>query len=372
MDSPFPHFSRHCLCFSLTAILGFFVIVSLPHPVLSLCKRSPLIFSFGDSNSDTGGLVAGLGFPVNPPNGRTFFRRSTGRLSDGRLILDFLCQSLNASLLRPYLESLGPPFSNGANFAVVGSSTLPRSEPFALNIQVLQFLHFKSRNLQLSTSGLGNMINEEGFRSALYLIDIGQNDLADSFTKNLSYAQVVKRIPLVLAEIKNSIKVLYDQGGRKFWVHNTGPLGCLPQTLTFVHKNLKAVDRYGCISTYNDAARLFNEGLLHLCQDLRNEMKDATFVYVDIFAIKYDLIANSSNYGFSSPLMACCGYGGPPYNYNIQVPCGQPGHQVCSEGSRFVSWDGVHYTEAANSFVGSKILSLNYSTPRIRFDFFCH
>lgn len=51
------------------------------------------------------------------------------------------------------------------------------------------------------------MINEEGFRSALYVIDIGQNDLANSFTKNLSYAQVVKRIPLVLAEIKNSIKV---------------------------------------------------------------------------------------------------------------------------------------------------------------------
>lgn len=67
--------------------------------------------------------------------------------------------------------------------------------------------------------------------------------------------------------------------------------------LTLVHKNLKAIDRYGCISTYNDAARLFNEGLRHLCQDLRNEMKDATFVYVDIFAIKYDLIANSSNYG---------------------------------------------------------------------------
>lgn len=98
MASPFPHVSRHCLYFSLTAILGFFVILSLPHPVLSQCKKSPLIFSFGDSNSDTGGLVAGLGFPVNPPNGRTFFRRSSGRLSDGRLILDFLCKSVPLSL----------------------------------------------------------------------------------------------------------------------------------------------------------------------------------------------------------------------------------------------------------------------------------
>lgn len=51
------------------------------------------------------------------------------------------------------------------------------------------------------------MINEEGFRGALYLIDIGQNDLADSFTKNLSYAQVVKKIPTVIAEIENAVKV---------------------------------------------------------------------------------------------------------------------------------------------------------------------
>lgn len=30
---------------------------------------------------------------------------------------------------------------------------------------------------------------------------------------------------------------------------------------------------------------------------MRSELKDATVVYVDIYAIKYDLIANSSKYG---------------------------------------------------------------------------
>lgn len=39
------------------------------------------------------------------------------------------------------------------------------------------------------------------------MIDIGQNDLADSFSKNLTYAQVVKRIPSIITEIKNAIKV---------------------------------------------------------------------------------------------------------------------------------------------------------------------
>lgn len=56
------------------------------------CNKPAILFVFGDSNSDTGGLVSGLGFPVNLPNGRTFFHRSTGRLSDGRLVIDFLCK----------------------------------------------------------------------------------------------------------------------------------------------------------------------------------------------------------------------------------------------------------------------------------------
>ncbi|KAK6288507.1 hypothetical protein POUND7_000048 [Theobroma cacao] len=368
-------------CFSL--LFSTLLLASFPHAVASQCKNRPIIFNFGDSNSDTGGLASGLGFPINLPNGRSFFRRPTGRLSDGRLLIDFLCQSLNASYLSPYLDSLGgSKFTNGANFAVVGSSTLPKYVPFSLNIQVMQFLHFKARSLELvnagnvlvhcffsSIHGSRNLINEEGFRNALYIIDIGQNDIADSFDKNLSYVQVTKRIPSIITEIKNAVKTLYNQGGRKFWIHNTGPLGCLPQKLWLVQK--KDLDPHGCLSSYNSAALLFNEALRHLCQELRSELADSTIVYVDIYAIKYDLIANSSKYGFSSPLMACCGSGGPPYNYNIRVTCGQPGYQVCNEGSRFLNWDGIHYTEAANSIIASRVLSTAYSSPRTTFDFFC-
>lgn len=50
-------------------------------------------------------------------------------------------------------------------------------------------------------------MDDQGFRDALYMFDIGQNDLSDSFSKNLSYAQVVRKIPLFLAEIKFAIMV---------------------------------------------------------------------------------------------------------------------------------------------------------------------
>ena len=69
--------------------------------------------------------------------------------------------------------------------------------------------------------------------------------------------------------------------------------------------------------------------------------------------------------------MACCGYGGPPYNYNANVSCLDLGFRVCEDGAKFVSWDGVHYTDAANAVVAAKISSGEFSTPKLPFDYFC-
>lgn len=88
--SSFNRFSLSSTILVLLLISTF--LSSLPNSVTCECKNPPVIFNFGDSNSDTGGLVAGLGYSINLPNGRTFFRRSAGRLSDGRLIIDFLCK----------------------------------------------------------------------------------------------------------------------------------------------------------------------------------------------------------------------------------------------------------------------------------------
>ncbi|KAF9595100.1 hypothetical protein IFM89_037034 [Coptis chinensis] len=353
-------------------LVHLLVLILLVLPcVYSQCNKAPIIFNFGDSNSDTGGLVAGLGFTIKFPYGRTFFHRSTGRLSDGRLVIDFLCESLNSSYLSPYLDSLGSNFENGANFAIVGSSTLPKYLPFSLNIQAMQFLHFKARSVEVIKQDFKHLMDDQGFRDALYMFDIGQNDLSDAFSKNLSYAQVVRRIPLVLAEIRYAITTIYAQGGKNFWIHNTGPLGCLPQKLSIANKNDRLLDQHGCVVPYNDATKIFNRGLFALCEALRSKLKNVNIVYVDIYTIKYDLIANATKYGLENPLMACCGFGGPPYNYNINLKCGQGGNNICRVESRYISWDGVHYTEAANTIIASKILSTAYSTPQLKFNYFC-
>lgn len=55
--------------------------------------------------------------------------------------------------------------------------------------------------------GSKGLIDAEGFQKALYMIDIGQNDLAQLFSKNLSLTQITKKIPSITTEIKNAVKV---------------------------------------------------------------------------------------------------------------------------------------------------------------------
>ncbi|MQL81380.1 hypothetical protein Taro_013831, partial [Colocasia esculenta] len=320
------------------------------------CRRTPVIFNFGDSNSDTGGLQVGLGFIRGRPYGRLLPDGPIGRVSDGRLIIDFLCESVKASHLSPYLESLGADFTNGANFAVSGSATLPKTVPFSLFIQVLQFLRFRSRSLDLisqAKKGSEDLINEEGFRNALYTIDIGQNDLYLAFFANSSYSQVVDKIPLALAEIKGAVKAR--------------PLGCLPQAHTIYWNGSSPVDEFGCLKSFNTAAKEFNKGLSSLCDELRSELKDSSVVYTDMYAIKRGLIANYSKHNFEDPMKTCMACGCQACGDACQsCTC-----QTCSEGPLYISWDGVHYTEAANAILASEILSTKYSMPRVKFSKFC-
>lgn len=334
-----------------------------PAPARPSSSSSVIIFNFGDSNSDTGGMAAVNGMNLNLPEGRTFFRRPTGRLSDGRLVIDFICESLHTPYLSPYLKALGADFSNGVNFAIGGSTATPGGSPFSLDVQLHQWLYFRARSMEMMNLGQRPPIDREGFRKAIYTIDVGQNDI--SAYMHLPYDQVLAKIPSFVAQIKYTIETLYSHGARKFWIHGTGALGCLPQKLAIPRDGDTDLDAHGCLKTYNNAAKRFNKLLSEACSQLRRRMVDAALVVVDMYTIKYDLVANHTLHGIDKPLMACCGYGGPPYNYNHFKACMSAEMQLCDVGTRFVSWDGVHLTEAANAIVAAKVLTGDYSTPRV-------
>lgn len=100
------------------------------------------------------------------------------------------------------------------------------------------------------------------------------------------------------------LQTLYDQGGRNFWIHNTGPLGCITQNVARFGTDPSKLDEIGCVSGHNQAAKLFNLQLHALCTKLQAQYTDANITYVDIFSIKSNLIANYSRYGKSRPAIA--------------------------------------------------------------------
>ncbi|KAG1371046.1 GDSL esterase/lipase [Cocos nucifera] len=354
------------------------IFLVIPFAFADVSFNYPAIFNFGDSNSDTGVRIATGLESLEPPNGQTYFHRPAGRFCDGRLIIDFLMDAMDIPFLNAYLDSVGAPsFQKGCNFAAAGSAILPATassvSPFSFGIQVAQFFRFKNRVLELLAEGnkyKRYIPQVDFFSQALYMFDIGQNDLAGAFYSKTE-DQVIASIPTILVEFETGLKQLYDQGARRFWIHNTGPLGCLPQNIATFGKDPSKLDELGCVNAHNRAAKLFNLQLHALCTKLQGAFADANVTYIDIFSIKYSLVANFSRYGFEQPLTACCGYGGPPLNYDSRIPCGQTkifnGSSVtakgCNDTTEYVSWDGIHYTDAANLHVSSQILTGKYSDP---------
>uniref|UniRef100_A0A804UJC5 GDSL esterase/lipase n=1 Tax=Zea mays TaxID=4577 RepID=A0A804UJC5_MAIZE len=93
-------------------------------------KSYTAIFSFGDSLSDAGNLIVN-GTPkalttARPPYGMTFFRKPTGRCSNGRLVVDFLAEHFGLPLPPPS-QAKGKDFKKGANFAITGATALEYS-----------------------------------------------------------------------------------------------------------------------------------------------------------------------------------------------------------------------------------------------------
>ncbi|XP_057720175.1 GDSL esterase/lipase At5g14450-like [Arachis stenosperma] len=390
--------------FVVLLILPWFlsVVADEPKPATPGCDF-PAIFNFGDSNSDTGCMSSAF-YPAILPYGQTFFHDAAGRASDGRLIIDFIAEKLGFPYLSAYIDSIGTSYRHGANFAA-GSSTIRRQNrtyfdggsPFTLEIQTAQFVQFKARTAKFFNQGKENpyTVNfprPEEFAKAIYTFDIGQNDIALGMGHQDSQALISD----MLENFLKQIKILYEQGARAFWIHNTGPIGCLPLSMpkhnannntavqtfnSFWHikentvENQKendvavsgSLDENGCVIYANDIAKDFNSKLKNGVLKLRAQYPDASFTYVDMFSAKYELISNSKREGFVDPSEICCGYHEDGYHVNCGNKAMIKGKEIyagsCKDPSKYISWDGVHYTEAANRWIANRILNGSLSDP---------
>ncbi|WOL12803.1 GDSL esterase/lipase [Canna indica] len=297
--------ASRCIVLLVAVLLSSLLVVS--SSASSSPCTFPAIFNFGDSNSDTGGMAAAFA-TVSEPNGETFFGEPAGRYCDGRLVIDFIAQTVGLPFLSAYLDSVGTNFSHGANFATAGSTIRRQNttffqtgySPFSLDAQSWQFAQFKSRSQLAYKKGVSykdQLPPEEYFSQALYTFDIGQNDLTSGYVSNMTTEEVKQTIPDILNKFTDVIKSVYGLGGRYFWIHNTGPFGCLPYVLDRYPLRAPEVDSVGCGAPFNEVAQLFNAELNETVAQLREAFPRAVFTYVDVYTVKYSLISHAEKNG---------------------------------------------------------------------------
>lgn len=74
-----------------------------------------------------------------------------------------------------------------------------------------------------------------------------------------------------------------------------------------------------------------------------------------------------------NPVKFCCG---SYYGYHIdcgkrEVVNGTVYGNPCEDPSRHISWDGIHYSEAANLWIANHILNGSFSDPPLPVDKAC-
>ena len=107
---------------------------------------------------------------------------------------------------------------------------------------------------------------------------------------------VLKDVKLTLA-CSSFFQKLHDQGARTFWIHNTGPIGCLPYLLIKLPPKPENVDEDACVKLYNEVAKELKQQFKNKISELRTQLHSSLLVYVDITQPKYSLISRSMEYG---------------------------------------------------------------------------
>nr|CAB3475772.1 unnamed protein product [Digitaria exilis] len=374
-----PTMKHIILCLQIFVLLSSFS--------CSMQTQYTAIFSFGDSYTDTGNkaIISGPVTPnlwiTKPPYGMTFFGHPTGRLSDGRLTIDFIAEALGLPLLPPSLTK-NQSFKQGANFAVAGATALKQDHralhmqagggarlPPPSNISLSDELGwFDAMKPSLCSSP---QACKEYFGKALFVVgELGWNDYGVMLVGGKSVPEVQSYVAQIVETISAATEKLINDGATSILVSGISPMGCAPGNLVFLGTNNAAdyESDTGCLKALNQLSKEHNAQLRRALSSLTGEHPGVRVSYGDLYTPVAGFAASPGRYGFDGAggaLRACCGGGGGRYNFNLSAACGMPGVSACKDPAAYVDWDGVHLTEAANRRVADGWLRGPYAQPPI-------
>ncbi|KAM3742763.1 hypothetical protein ACB098_07G092400 [Castanea mollissima] len=329
---------RFYLCF--LALFSTFFISTLDLGHLCLPEEHVALFIFGDSVFDAGNnnyINTITDYQANyEPYGGNFFKYSTGRFSDGRIIPDFIAEFANLPFITPYLHPGYHRYTDGANFASAGAGALAETHQEMVIDLKSQLNNFKNLESLLSKQ-LGDAEAKKLLFRAVYIINVGSNDYAVPFTRNSSIFQSCtpeEYVDMVISNLTFVIEEIYKKGGRKFGFPNLPPLGCLPLARALIPGNTSA-----CKQELTALAILHNKALSEVLQKLENELNGFKYSITDTYTILSERINSPLKYGFKEGNIACCGIG--PYK-GINSCGGKRSvkeYELCENASEYLFFD---------------------------------
>ncbi|KAJ4962042.1 hypothetical protein NE237_021952 [Protea cynaroides] len=365
------------LIFSFLLLFTSLSLLPLPSSAtFDLCSPNA-IYQLGDSISDTGNLIRESTSPAvsvfaHLPYGISFFRQqSTGRCSNGLLMIDYLALSLRLPLLNPYLAK-DDNFTHGVNFAVAGSTALDSSflaqnnisSPLTNSSLSVQLVWLKSH---LNSIGYTEKDCEEKLKKSIFFVgEIGGNDYNYALFQGKTMDELISLVPYVVGSIQRAVIEVIEFGAARVVDPGNFPNGCFPVYLTaFQTNDTAAYDEFKCLKDLNSFAMFHNDQLQQALQQLREKYPNVDIVYADYYNAFKWVFDKAPLLGFdmASLQKSCCGSGGQ-YNFDLSTMCGVPEATVCPIPDTHISWDGIHLTENAYRHMANWLIK--DITPKIK------
>jgi phospholipase/lecithinase/hemolysin len=299
---------------TLMSLLALLVMVpSLVEAEVSFSR----IVVFGTSLSDSGNAFALTGQASTPPYDSLDpflvpdapYAKGGHHLSNGATWVEQFARPLGlAGSVRPAFQSSNP---NATNYAV-GAARAREAGFNDLSDQVSMFL-----------SDFGGVAPSD----ALYVIEMGSNDVRDALVALGSGGDAGAIINAAIGAIGDSITALYAAGARNFIVANVPNLGLLPAVRILDGISPGSAAAAGLLS------QSFNLALNTLLGFLSG-LPDIEIAVLDIFQVVNALVATPEAFGLTEVQQACVTPNIPPF--------------ACQNPDEFLFWDGIHPTEAVH------------------------
>ncbi|KAL9999561.1 putative sinapine esterase [Helianthus debilis subsp. tardiflorus] len=360
---------------STTTFVATTTILLLLTTTTSTATQRPFnkIYAFGDSYTDTGNTASNSGpnaftYVSNPPYGTTFFHHPTNRYSDGRLVIDFVAESLSLPYLPPYHNPKADT-SYGVNYAVAGSTAIPYSFFVKNNLT----LDIQRQSLQTQLAWFNKDLEGQKCKSAkltpkeckavfdnalIWVGEIGANDYAYTVGSNVESKTIQQ---LSIRSVNGFLEALLDKGAKYMVVEGLPTTGCLTLSMSLASESDR--DDMGCVGSLNKQSYDHNTILQTKIRDLRQKYPETVIIYADYWNAYRSVIKNAPKLGFKELYNVCCGSSGAPYNFDVLATCGSQSASSCSNPSQYINWDGVHLTEAMYKVVADSFLKGGFTHP---------